>query len=680
VVAAMGSPQSQVLKQNDAKDVLEEVNVPKDTVDAHSQGLVDVARLQQLKASILLSGRYTRSRPLEADYELLPQICGTGVDGDVRLARSRDGRPRAVKSFDLSSLLDRKKQDLAREVNLALSLDHPHIARFENVYESPNELHLVMEHMAGGELFTHLRIQGQLSEAKSADVTHQMLSAVAYLHKQGIVHRDLKLENWLYERPDKKHLKLIDFGIAKLWDRSEPMHRVCGSPSYMAPEVLKGSYTEKADIWSLGVTTYALLTGRALFMGQSDQDILRKVKACRPDWSSAALEALSQETQEFVRALICKDPAVRLSSDAALKHRWITSHKVADPVPIDAGVARSVASFSKHSHFKRACLFMMAWSPSHDDLQDLRRQFLTVDKECRGSITVQQLRKEMETNCSSDTLETTVLNDLDTACEEELSFSEFVAAAMDDRIASSDDALLKAFRRFDTIGKGIIAVENLRTVLGDSFEGLDIEDVFHVADKKNAGSFQYEDFSSFLRCPDAQAYQYKSLDEMASMQDVHHLANEKLECARAEQDVHNARAESLQDSPTMLCHTSKATSLPDVRHLAQMHADSLDHSTAAPGKTEDLSVVCCEEGGLMGSRSASVPSSLSAAGFRYNVPSPSTRPLNVPYWRNRQFQQPSPGGLQGDVRHFSHSGDFHKTCHQSAIEPVDAVQRQIAVH
>jgi len=131
---------------------------------------------------------------------------------------------------------------------MGLVLDHPHVVRLENVYESDEELHLVMEYMSGGELWTRLNSQAnkQYSEQVAADTTRQMLLAVAYLHSHQVVHRDLKLENFLYEKEDSDHVKLIDFGFARFWDGRTMMHYFCGTPSYIAPEVVERSYTEKA--------------------------------------------------------------------------------------------------------------------------------------------------------------------------------------------------------------------------------------------------------------------------------------------------------------------------------------------------------------------------------------------------------------------------------------------------
>merc|ERR1719238_1312310 len=117
-----------------------------------------------------------------------------------------------------------------------------------------------MECCSGGELYTRLAQCKTYSEKDAADAARHMLRAVAYLHKHNVVHCDLKLENFLYESNDENaNLKLIDFGFSQTWLKQRPMSSSQGTVCYTAPEVLAGSYTEKCDIWSLGVTLFLML-------------------------------------------------------------------------------------------------------------------------------------------------------------------------------------------------------------------------------------------------------------------------------------------------------------------------------------------------------------------------------------------------------------------------------------
>jgi serine/threonine protein kinase len=133
------------------------------------------------------------------------------------------------------------------------------------------------------------------------------------MHRQGLVHRDIKLENIVYESNDRDRVKLIDFGLCTAWEPKDgPMSRFCGTVSYLAPEVQKGSYTSKVDLWCVGAATYTLLTGELLCRNSSWGPIFSK-----------RFGNLSAEAKNFITGLLVVDPKARMSASAALRHRWM---------------------------------------------------------------------------------------------------------------------------------------------------------------------------------------------------------------------------------------------------------------------------------------------------------------------------------------------------------------------
>ena len=194
-------------------------------------------------------------------------------------------------------------------------LDHPNIVRIEEVYESTNEIYIVQELCLGGDLFDRLDEQTDYhySEAQCARLVKQMLSAIRYLHSKTIVHRDLKLENFLFSsREANAELKMIDFGLSKHFEYGQSITGKVGTPYTVAPEIIRGNYDEKCDIWSLGVITYLLLSGETPFGGLDGENMLTvKQSILRAHVSFEPYEVwenVSTEGKAFVKRLLQAEP------------------------------------------------------------------------------------------------------------------------------------------------------------------------------------------------------------------------------------------------------------------------------------------------------------------------------------------------------------------------------------
>jgi len=218
-------------------------------------------------------------------------------------------------------MTERVWQRAKQEAQIHLSMDHPHIVRLHRVYDEGSAMHFVMERLEGGELFDRLYERRRFSEKDASDVARQVLSALAYMHAQGVVHRDLKLENIMYATKDSQHVKLIDLGFAIHLHGEQKMQESCGSLQYMAPEILKRRYSEKVDVWSMGSIVYTLLVGEPLFKG-TDREVLRKTAAGKPDFSRR-LHLLSRGARNFIVSLLALNPTKRLSASEALTHAWL---------------------------------------------------------------------------------------------------------------------------------------------------------------------------------------------------------------------------------------------------------------------------------------------------------------------------------------------------------------------
>jgi calcium-dependent protein kinase len=459
-------------------------------------------RVEAKAGKIPLSARYHRDpRKIEDDYDIQSKVLGSGYNGVVRLATSKTNADLkfAVKAFKLSNVVNEKRQQLEAEVEIFLTLDHPHVTRLFDVYEAADHLFLVMECMEGGELFDRIHECKRFAERDAADAVWQMLLALNYIHSHGIVHRDLKLENFLYDKKDSNHLKLIDFGFSKAWDPNIKMHVSCGTLSYVAPEVLEKSYTSQCDLWSLGVIAFILLAGYMPFSGSEQvqtSNISQGKYNMRPEkWSK-----VSQPAKHFVQSLLQVNPEKRLTAQAALEHQFIAKRSTEGSAEVDTSVVDALRQFGQASKFRRCCMEMMAWSLSNEERAKVRQYFVSMDNNKQGTITLVELKKVLTEKFSVPSEETeAIFNALDSNNDEEIHYSDFLAAMVSTRIALHDDLLKAAFKKFDTDNSGYITVENLREVLGDQFEGQEVEKLLAEADQLHDNRISYPEFVSYLR-------------------------------------------------------------------------------------------------------------------------------------------------------------------------------------
>ncbi|PRW57463.1 serine threonine kinase [Chlorella sorokiniana] len=288
---------------------------------------------------------------VEDVYHLGPAL-GYGGFSKVRLATHRETRKKyAAKIIPLpprgsaTNKYNSSRAMILREVDVIQRLDHPCLVKLHEWYVHDGKLYLIMDLLAGGELLDEVEEHGPLTEPQARGIFLQLLLGVQFMHSIGIVHRDLKLENLLLERQgDIASVKIVDFGFAKKCRDSadECLTTVCGTPEYMAPEVVRGSskiramlegspttesdftpYSAACDLWSCGVILYMLLSGQPPFSSTSHPRLLRSIVAGRFSFEGPAWKRISPEAQDLIAKLLVVDPRQRLTANAALAHPWM---------------------------------------------------------------------------------------------------------------------------------------------------------------------------------------------------------------------------------------------------------------------------------------------------------------------------------------------------------------------
>jgi len=276
------------------------------------------------------------------------EVLGVGSFSVVHAARNiSSGQQLAVKIVRIPADNAIFIKRLTREVKILRDIEHPNIVQLAKVLESPTTCNLFMERCDGGELFTLLEgmefsddgvrslvtSEGaepqEFTEANVVHIIHQILSAVNHCHERHIVHRDLKLENVLLVNPwvdGGRHVKVADFGFAKVLREGEHLISACGSPHYAAPEVILAKesgvgYRFECDMWAVGVICYTLLCCQYPFDGDSDLEVIKKVQKGVFDFPDHV--KVSEDAEDFIRKLVCLKTDERYTSSQALDHPWI---------------------------------------------------------------------------------------------------------------------------------------------------------------------------------------------------------------------------------------------------------------------------------------------------------------------------------------------------------------------
>eukprot|EP00948_MAST-09A_sp_MAST-9A-sp1_P001350 g1350.t1 len=413
---------------------------------------------------------------------------------------------RALKTLYVDETEDHEK--LKNEISLLAQMDHPHIVKFYEYYctqftKKTGRYYLLMEYCAGGELFDALMDQSKkhFNEKTACKILQSILSAVSYLHSKGIVHRDLKLENFvLTDKKDVSNLKLIDFGLSTKYTKKggEKLHERLGTIFYVAPEVLNENYDEKCDIWSIGVIAYMLLSGKCPWTKTDQDDIMDEILDGEIRYPKYLWKKYSANCVDFVKTLLQKDPKKRPDARNALDHPWMhamdhsTHH-------IDHKVLGNLKNFIYYPKFKKAALKAIAFSKTDTEIKKLREAFEEIDTEKQGVLTWNEFHDVMAENKVSESEIKEAFEMLDHDHNAYINYTDFIAAAMSKKNYMDEQSLHMAFYEFDRERKGFISKKDLHAILGDTYDVVEIEKMMIEAEFQNPEKVSFDEFASFLK-------------------------------------------------------------------------------------------------------------------------------------------------------------------------------------
>ncbi|PUZ69347.1 hypothetical protein GQ55_2G100600 [Panicum hallii var. hallii] len=449
-------------------------------------------------------------KDFEARYSL-GKLLGHGQFGYTFAAVDRASGDRvAVKRIDKNKMvLPVAVEDVKREVKILKALQgHENVVHFYNAFEDDNFVYIVMELCEGGELLDRIlaKKDSRYSEKDAAVIVRQMLKVAAECHLHGLVHRDMKPENFLFKSTkEESPLKATDFGLSDFIRPGKQFRDIVGSAYYVAPEVLKRKSGPESDVWSIGVITYILLCGRRPFWDKTEDGIFKEVLKNKPDFRRKPWPNITPAAKDFVQKLLVKDPRARLTAAQALSHDWVREGGKASEIPLDISVLHNMRQFVKYSRFKQFALRALASTLNSEELSDLRDQFNAIDVDKNGTISLEELKQALAKDVpwrlkGPRVLE--IIEAIDSNTDGLVDFEEFVAATLHvHQLVEHDTQKWKslsqaAFDKFDVDGDGYITSDELRMHTG--MKG-SIDPLLEEADIDKDGKISLDEFRRLLK-------------------------------------------------------------------------------------------------------------------------------------------------------------------------------------
>ncbi|XP_056607403.1 myosin light chain kinase, smooth muscle [Triplophysa dalaica] len=258
------------------------------------------------------------------DFYDIEDRLGTGKFGQVFKLVEKSTKKIWAGKF-LKAFSQKEKENVRQEIDIMNSLHHPQLVQCVDAFEGKSDMVMVLELISGGELFERIIDEDfELTEREVIKYMLQIIDGVQFIHKQGIVHLDLKPENIMCINKTGSKIKLIDFGLARRLVDSGSLKVLFGTPEFVAPEVINyEAISYPTDMWSIGVICYILVSGLSPFMGDNDNETLANVTSATWDFEDEAFDEISDQAKDFISSLLKKDMRARLTCAQSLEHSWL---------------------------------------------------------------------------------------------------------------------------------------------------------------------------------------------------------------------------------------------------------------------------------------------------------------------------------------------------------------------
>ena len=435
------------------------------------------------------------------------KVIGTGSYGQVRLAVHKlTKQVRAVKIIQKAKV---NINALLNEINILSKLSHPNIMQIFEVFDDNTNVYIVSEYCKGGELFDIISKKGSFTEKDACVIMKQLMSAICYSHQNNIVHRDLKPENILMDNDtDDLTIKLIDWGCAQTIKSAKQSKQADGTTYYIAPEVLKGEYDEKCDIWACGVIFYILLCGYPPFNGETDDEIYEAVLSGKFQFPEEDWDQVSQDAKDLIKKMLTKDPKKRISALYSMQDVWFKKNE--EKSEYDKKLAKKVLNnmkkFKKHRILEKTIIsFIINQLVKKDERLELEKQFKDWDTNGDGVLSKEEIingYRKTYGKVDENEIEN-MIKSIDLDGNGVIDYNEFLACSINKDKILRNDNLKICFDEFDTDKSGKISVDEVSSIFkqGNNENNNDMEafkNMVKNADENGDGEISFEEFQDIM--------------------------------------------------------------------------------------------------------------------------------------------------------------------------------------